>query len=130
MPKKALSTVSIVLLLVAFLAAPSFAKVDITGTWVGSTEIPDTGPDEFTLVITREDGALAGKMSDEFGLIEDVECEEIMLDNDNLSFHIEFFNGMDYVTVNLRFKVTENALEGEWEAATGETGEINFARKK
>jgi hypothetical protein len=85
--------------------------------------------DEFTLVFEKADGAYRGKMSDEYGAMEDVECEEIVLEGDSLTFHVEFFNGMDYITIYLSFKVSQDDLEGNWEAASGDVGEINFTRK-
>lgn len=107
----------------------SYASVDIAGTWLGSTEVPDIGLDEFKLVFEKADGVYTGKMYDEFGMIEGVECEEIVFEGDSLKFHVEFFNGMDYITVYLVFTVSQDALEGTWEAATGDVGEINFKRE-
>lgn len=129
MDKKIRFLLTGMIVMFSVLAVQSYASVDITGRWVGSTEVPDIGLDEFTLVFEKADGAYRGKMSDEFGAMEDVECEEIVLEDDSLTFHVEFFNGMDYITVYLSFTVSQDALEGTWEVDSGDVGEINFKRK-
>ena len=129
MDKKIRFLLTGMIVMFSVLALQSYASVEITGRWVGSTEVPDIGLDEFTLVFEKADGAYTGKMSDEFGAMEDVECEEIVLENDSLKFHVEFFNGMDYITVYLSFTVSQDALEGTWEVDSGDMGEINFTRK-
>ena len=129
MSKKAFGQLFFVIIFLGCFTVLTFAAVDITGTWVGSTEVPDMGMDEFTLVFEKADGRYAGKMSDEMGMMDEVECENILLEGDKLSFHIEFYNGMEYVTVYLSFTVTQDTLEGGWDAG-GDVGEINFSRKK
>lgn len=129
MSKKAFGHLVFAIIFLGCFTVLSFAAVDISGTWVGSTEVPDMGMDEFTLVFEKTDGAYSGKMSDEMGMMDEVELEDILLEGDKLSFHVEFFNGMEYVTVYLSFTVTQDALEGGWDAG-GDAGEINFIRKK
>jgi hypothetical protein len=129
MSKKAFCISLCVIFFLGFFTALSFAAVDIKGEWVGSTEVPDVGMDEFTLVFEKADGQYSGKMSDQLGMMDEVACEEIIVEDNKLTFHVEFDNGMEYVTVYLTFTITQDALEGSWEAS-GDMGEINFSRKK
>ncbi|MGB2906657.1 MAG: hypothetical protein WBB73_06135 [Candidatus Aminicenantaceae bacterium] len=63
------------------LAAPVILlaqDVDITGTWVGETYVPDaTEPDQLTLVFAKKDGKWGGTFSDTQGYASEAECEEI-----------------------------------------------------
>ena len=68
-------------------------------------------------------------MSDQMGMMEDAECEDILVEGNELTFHVEFYNGMEYITVYLTFTIEKDTLKGGWDAG-GETGEMNLARKK
>ena len=129
MSKKALGIPFAVILFVGFFTTLSLAAVDISGTWEGSTEVPDIGMDEFTLVFEKIETGYSGLMSDQLGMMENVVCEDILIEGDKLTFHVEFYDGMEYSTVYLTFAISQDELKGEWEAG-GNYGEINFKRKK
>jgi hypothetical protein len=129
MLKKALGISFAVIICVGFLTTLSLAAVDISGTWEGSTEVPDIGVDDFTLVFEKTETGYSGLMSDQLGMMENVACEDILIEGDKLTFHVEFYDGMEYTTVYLTFTVSQDELKGNWEAG-GNYGEINFARKK
>jgi len=105
-------------------------SVDLSGTWVGETEVPDAiEPDGMTLVITKEDGEYSAKISDAMGMLENTECEDIEFVEDKLTFNIEVNTGGEYLTVYLTLKVEDNTMTGFWESDGGETGPVELKKK-
>jgi len=105
-------------------------SVDLSGTWVGETEVPDAiEPDGMTLVITKEDGEYSAKISDAMGMLENTECEDIEFVEDKLTFNIEVNTGDEYLTVYLTLKVEDDTMTGFWESDGGETGPVELKKK-
>lgn len=104
--------------------------VDLSGTWVGETEVPDAiEPDGMTLVITKEDGVYSAKISDTMGMLENTECENIEFAENKLTFHIAVNTGEEYLTVYLTLKVEGDSMTGYWEADDGSTGAVEMTKK-
>jgi len=104
-------------------------QTDISGTWVGETEIPDQGTDEMTLVLEKADGDYTGTISDSFGMLMDTECEELEFNDDTLSFKITIFDGYSDMTVYITLEVEGETMVGHWETEDGNTGEITMAKQ-
>lgn len=104
-------------------------KVDISGTWVGETEVPEQGTDEMTLVIEKTDGEYTATISDSFGMLVDSECEELEYKNDTLSFNISIFDGYSDITVHITLNVEGDTMTGYWETDDSDTGEITMERQ-
>lgn len=104
--------------------------VDLTGTWVGQTEVPDQGTDEITLVLEKTDGEYTGTASDTLGLVQDAECEDIEFKDGTLTFHFSIFDGYEYMTVWMNLKVDGDKMSGYWEVEDGTTGAVEMERVK
>ncbi len=109
--------------ILAYAAAP-----DITGTWIGKTEVPNQGPDELTLVIKKIPTGYAGTFSDSLAVItKDSEISSVKFEGLDLSFNFPLADGTVLVA---RLKADGDKLAGTWETPDGGTGEMTFTRKK
>lgn len=104
------------------------ADVDLTGTWKGSTEVPDQGVDELTLVIKKDADEYTATISDSLGMLVDTECEEIEFKEGTLTFNFTIYEGYDSMTVWINLDVEGNKMSGYWETEDGSQGEINLER--
>ena len=102
---------------------------DISGTWVGETEVPDQGTDEMTLVIEKSGDDYSATISDSFGMLMDTECEDFEYKNDTLSFNVSIFDGYSDMTVYITLKVEGDSMMGNWETDDGNTGEITMEKQ-
>jgi hypothetical protein len=121
--------------LFAFLASLCFvlsyaADVDLTGTWKGSTEVPDQGVDEITLVIKKEADAYAATVSDSLGMLTDTVCEEIEFKEGTLTFNFTIYQGYDSMTVWMNLDVEGDRMDGYWETEDGSQGQVNLEKVK
>jgi hypothetical protein len=103
---------------------------DISGTWLGQTEIPDQGTDEMTLVIEKAGDTYTGTISDSFGMLVDAQCEDLDYKDNVLSFNISIYDGYSTMTVYITLKVEGNTMTGQWETEEGDTGEITMEKKE
>jgi hypothetical protein len=122
-------------ILVAFIASicavVSFGQgVDLTGTWKGSTEVPDQGTDEMTLVIKKESGAYSATITDSLGMMMDTECEDIEFADGTLTFNFSINTGTESMTVWINLTVEGDTMSGYWEVADGSQGDIHLERQK
>ncbi|MEE8377586.1 MAG: hypothetical protein V3R45_04395 [Candidatus Aminicenantaceae bacterium] len=105
-------------------------SVDLSGTWVGETEIPDAiEPDVMTLVIAKEDGEYSAKLSDSMGMLDNTECEDIEFIEGKLTFNMEAHTGEEFLTVFITVKVEGDTMTGFWETEDGQTGSIELTKK-
>jgi hypothetical protein len=104
-------------------------EADISGTWIGETEVPDQGIDEMTLVIEKMGGDYTATISDSFGMLMDTECEDLEYKNDTLSFNISIFDGYSDLKVYITLKVEEDTMAGYWETEDGSTGDITMEKQ-
>lgn len=104
--------------------------VDLSGTWIGQTEVPDQGADELTLVLEKINGEYTGTASDSLGMLEDVECEDLEFKEGTLTFHFSIFDGYEYMTVWMTLKVEGDKMSGYWETEDGTTGAVEMERVK
>jgi hypothetical protein len=87
---------------------------DLVGTWIGTATLQtEAEPNDLTLVLEMNDGILAGKMTDQYGTMNDTPIEEVSLEEGvfNFSIPLEVPNG----TLKLAFKmkVTGDSMKGE-----------------
>ena len=106
------------------------ADVDLTGTWKGSTEVPDQGIDELTLIIKKEADAYTATISDSLGMLTDTECEEIEFKEGTLTFNFTISQGYDSMTVWMNLDVEGDKMSGYWETGDGSQGQVNLERVK
>lgn len=103
---------------------------DISGTWVGETEIPDQGTDELTLVLEKAGDGYTATMSDSFGMLMDVECEDLEYKDNVLTFNFSIYDGYSSMIVYITLEVDENTMTGKWETEEGDTGAVNMEKKE
>ncbi len=105
-------------------------SVDLSGTWVGETEVPDAiEPDEMTLVIIKENGEYSAKISDSMGMLNNTECEDFEFKENELTFNCEVDTGEEYMTVYITVKVEGDTMTGFWETDDGSTGTLELTKK-
>jgi hypothetical protein len=126
--KKAIPSLGALVLLLTFGFALGF-QADISGTWVGDTEIPDQGVDEMTLVIEKSGESYTATISDSFGMVTDAECEDLEYKDNTLTFNISIFDGYSDMTVYITLKVDGDTMTGHWETEDGNTGEITMEKQ-
>jgi len=108
---------------VAFASAPA-----LVGTWLGKSEIPDQGIDDFVLVFTKAEAGLAGTVTDTLGLFEkETKLAEIKVDGDKVSFQCPMTDG---TFVSCLLTVDNDKMTGTWSHSEGDIGKVEFARKK
>ena len=114
----------------AFVLAPLFGQEsDLTGTWVGSTYIADSGDDQVTLVLEKEGEVYSGTVSDSMGMANEAKLENGKFVNGTLTGEFTIFNGSDYMKIKLTLKLNGELLVGNWESADGESGSLELKRK-
>lgn len=129
--KKTTSTVALIIFIFTLSCGISFCQdIDLSGTWVGETEVPDQGTDELTLVLEKKEGEYTGTISDSLGMLQDVECEDIELKDNTLTLDFTFSDGYDYTTVYITLTVEGDTMTGYWETEDGSTGSVKLEKEE
>ena len=129
--KKTLLSFTLFVFSLSFCLVLTYASdLDLTGTWKGSTVVPDQGVDELTLVIEKEAGEYSATLSDSLGMLTDTECEDIEFKEGTLTFNVTISQGYDSFTVWMNLDVEGDKMSGYWETGDGDQGEINLERVK
>jgi hypothetical protein len=114
--------------LIFVLSITSAQAIDLSGTWIGKTEVPDMGADEVTLVLKKVENGYSGTISDSLNVVAaDTEIKDATIENDVLSFTFPLADG---AIITMKLTVSENKLSGQWEHPEGSTGAIEFVLKK
>jgi len=123
------------LAMIAFLLILSYGisfcqEVDLSGTWEGTTEVPDAPePDQLTLVLEKIDGEYSGTITDSLGFAEDAELKDIEFKGNTLTFNFTTFDGFEYATVYATLTVEGNKMSGNWETEDGNSSTVELERK-
>lgn len=116
------------LILTCMPPAASAAAADFAGTWVAKTDVPDVGSIEVVLTIKTVEAGYSAAISDSAALIApDTAVRDLKVDGDTLSF---WFPLADGATVSIQLKVSGDTMSGGWQHQEGQTGSLNFERKK
>jgi len=124
-----------ILSLFAFLLILSYGisfcqEVDLSGTWEGTTEVPEEAElDQITLVLEKINGEYSGTFTDSLGFAEDAELEDIEFKDNTLTFNFTIFNGFEYMTVYATLTVEGDKMSGHWETEDGNSSTIELERK-
>ena len=104
-------------------------EVDLSGTWEGTTEVPDAPePDQITLVLEKIDGEYSGTFTDSLGFAEDAELEDIEFKDNTLTFNFTIFNGFEYQMIYAILTVKGNKMSGNWESDDGSSGPVELEK--
>lgn len=129
--RKFISTLAFFAFIMALSSGFAFCQEDdISGTWVGSTEIPDQGTNELTMILEKAGDTYTATLSDSFGMITDAECEDLEYEDNVLTFNFAIYDGYSSMTVYITLEVEGNTMTGEWETEEGETGAITMEKKE
>ncbi len=129
--KRITSILSLLALLLILSYGISFCQeVDLSGTWEGTTEVPDVPePDQITLVLEKIDGEYSGTFTDSLGFAEEAELEDIEFKDNTLTFSFTIFNGFEYMPLYATLTVEGNKMNGNWESEDGSSGPVELEKK-
>lgn len=105
-------------------------NVDISGTWVGETEVPESGVDKMSIVIEKNDEQYSAVISDSVGMFDETKCEDLEFKDDILTFHLTVDDGYQTMSIYVTLAVDGNTMSGYWETEYGASASIKMARKK
>ena len=125
------SILSLLVFLLTLSCGISFCQeVDLSGTWEGTTEVPDAPePDKLTVVLEKIDGEYSGTINDSLGFAEDAEMEDIEFDGKTLTFTFTIFDGFEYAAIYATLTVEGNRMSGNWESEDGSSGPVELEKK-
>jgi hypothetical protein len=105
-------------------------ETDLTGTWEGTTYVPDAGDDRVTLTLRKEGESYSGTVSDSMGMAVESKLENVQFKEGELKAEFVIFNGDEYLRIRLTLKVSGEMLVGHWADPGDETGIIELKRKE
>jgi hypothetical protein len=104
-------------------------RPDLTGTWIGTTLVPDVGEDVITLELTREGDTYTGRGTDAAKVVVAPEIKNVAFAEGTLTFDIGVSGGADNVTVHISLRVDGDQTTGQWATDEGESTGLTLARK-
>jgi hypothetical protein len=102
---------------------------DLTGTWEGTTYVPNAGDDQVTLVLQKDGETYSGTFTDSMQLANESKLENTNFVDGTLTAEFMIFNGADYIRISLALKVSGELLVGNWSEPSGGTGNLELKRK-
>ncbi len=105
-------------------------ETDLTGTWEGTTYVPDAGDDTVTMILRKEGDTYTGTVSDSMGMAVESKLENVQFKDGELKAEFVIFNGDEYVRIRFMLKFSEGMLVGYWADPGNETGSIELKRKE
>jgi hypothetical protein len=113
----------------------SQSVADVSGTWIGTTDFPNTpGKDSIVLTLKKQGDSFSGTIK--VGQAKDVPCEKLAFsDEDSFSFEFVLDNGDSKVRIVAKLdyasdKLLGNKLMGAWTIESGEYGILELELKK
>lgn len=128
--KKFSSSLALVVFMLGLCSVFSFGQnVDLTGTWEGTTVVPDQGEDQLTLVISKTEDEYTARITDSLGMLADTECEDIEFEGGTLTFNFAIGEDMQTLTVWITLEVEGDTMKGYWETGDGGQGDIELKKQ-
>jgi len=130
--KKAVSFLSLTVFLLIFSSGISLCqRVDLSGTWIGETEVPDAfEPDKVTLVLEKINGEYRGTVTDSMGMAQEAELENLEIKGNELKANFIVFDGYEYTRINFVLTFEGDTMKGRWESEGGDSAPIELHRQK
>ena len=129
--KFATGTLLLMIFLIAAIGSLPGQDQDLSGTWIGSTVIPNMEEkDNLTLVLKKDGASYTGTITDSMGMLNAAVLEKVKLEKDTLSFEFLVLTSTEQIRVRSTLKVTGDKLVGSWESEQGDTGALEMVRKK
>jgi hypothetical protein len=121
----------LMIVLIAAIGSLLGQNQDLSGTWIGSTVIPNMEEkDNLTLVLKKDGASYTGTITDSMGMLNAAVLEKVKLEKDTLSFEFLVLTSTEQIRVRSTLKVTGDKLVGSWESEQGDTGALEMVRKK
>jgi hypothetical protein len=123
-------------LLMAFPATSLFGQTtDLSGTWVGDTELPNsTGTSHVTLILKKADASYSGTIT--LGNAKDAAIENFAFeDEDTFNFEFVMPSGANKIRVKVKLDIIDDVLLGKklmggWVVEDGSYGSLDLQRSK
>jgi hypothetical protein len=130
--KKTASALTLFVFLLVLSCGMSFSQqADLSGTWVGSTEVPDAVElDKLTMVLKKEEGKYSGTITDSMGMLQNTEIEGVEFKDNTFIFTCPVNTGGEYITVYMSLTVKGDTMSGYWETDDGNSATVEMERKK
>lgn len=130
--KKPITLATLVAFMLIFINGTVLSQeVNVSGTWVGETTVPDEmEPDKVTLILEKANGEYKGKVTDAFGFAMEAELEDVKLEGNELTANFLIFDGYEYVRIYFVLTVEGDTMKGRWESEGGDSAEIELHRQK
>ena len=130
--KRTVSILTLFIFLLSFTYGVSLCqKVDLSGTWEGSTDVHDVPePVKMTLVLEKTDEGYSGTINDNIGMTQYAEIEDFEFEDNYVTFNFTFYDGSDYITVYIALTVEGNKMNGHWETEDGSSAPIELEKIK
>ncbi len=111
------------------LAAPSTDAVEFSGSWLGKTNLPHFGPDEFTLILKKEKDSYTGMVIvDSLDIVKpDTQIQNIEVEGDVITFTFPLVDGTS-LSCHLTFE--DEKMNGYWSHSAGARGMIVFEKNQ
>ena len=104
---------------------------DLSGTWIGSTVVPNMEDrDNLTLVLKKEGSSYTGNITDTMGMLNATILEKVKLEKGTMTFEFIVITNGQELRVRATIKVSADKLTGSWESEQGDTGPLELVRKK
>lgn len=104
-------------------------KPELVGAWTGYAIIGDGSRLDFNFTVGKGEEGLAGKITDEAGMLEIVAKNMVFTDG-KLTFDIDFPQGMEVVPIKVSLTLDGDSLKGFWVDPGGSSDVVELARKK
>ncbi|MFC2157236.1 hypothetical protein ACFLT9_05305 [Acidobacteriota bacterium] len=127
--KKMVQILTLIVFMASLTGGMVFAQTDLTGTWIGATEVPDIGEDAITLVLVKKENTYTGTITDSAGMAEEAEITDVDFSEGKLTFNFTIYNGSEYMDVACALTVDGNKMTGQWETEDGSSGSIELEKK-
>jgi len=107
-------TFVIMLILMMSISLMAQKPEDLTGTWIGNATLDmEAEPNELTLLLEVNDGKLTGKMTDQYGAMNDKQIEKISLEEGVFSFSVSVEVPNGTFTLEFKMNVSGETMKGE-----------------
>ncbi|MCK4557314.1 MAG: hypothetical protein KAU47_07330 [Candidatus Aminicenantes bacterium] len=130
--KKIVSILSLLAFVIVLFNGAAFCqKVNLSGTWIGETEVPEgLEPDKVTLVLKKTNGEYTGNVTDSMGMAVKAELEDIEFEDNELTANFMIFDGYENARIYFTLTVEGDTMKGFWESESGDSAIIELHRQK
>ena len=120
----------LVMLLATVVVGAAARAADLSGTWVGVTQVPGLGEDRLKLELKADGAGYTGLMTDAAGIVVANPITKVKVEGALLTFDIVVNNGSAEFPVHVSMKADGDTLTGSWATDEGESAPLTLTRQK